>query len=145
MIAWFVVCVLTALSLLHVYWAAGGRLDSDIVIPKRTLQSVAHGPVQVQAFKPSRRDTLLVAAALACAAALVALHAGLLAPPVRHWLLQVALGLIAVAFLARAVGDFRLVGFFKPDNGSAFASWDTWLYSPLCVLMGSATAIVAWR
>ena len=52
---------------------------------------------------------------------------------------------MALVFLARAVGDFPLVGFFKPDNGTAFATWDTWLYSPLCVVLGSATVFVAWR
>lgn len=35
--------------------------------------------------------------------------------------------------LARAVGDFRLVGFFKKVKGSEFALMDTLLYSPLCV------------
>jgi hypothetical protein len=45
--------------------------------------------------------------------------------------------------LARAVGDFRLVGFFKTVRGSTFARMDTRLYSPLCVLLGIGMALIA--
>lgn len=146
MAAWFVVGTLSAIALLHVYWAFGGSLDSDRVIPKRQAAGPVPGTqLQVPAFRPSRRITLLVAAALAAAASLVALRAGLFAPALHHCALQAAVSLIALVFLVRAVGDFRLVGFFKPDNGTAFASWDRWLYSPLSVAMGSAAAFVAWR
>lgn len=146
MIAMFVTATLTALGVLHLYWACGGRLDSDRIIPRRAAVDPSSGASrQVAAFVPSRRDTLLVAAVLIGAAALVALRAGLFADAVSHWTVQVAVIGVAVAFFARAVGDFKLVGFFKPNNGSAFARWDTWLYSPLCVVLAASTAFVAWN
>jgi hypothetical protein len=40
---------------------------------------------------------------------------------------------LALLFLARAIGDFRLVGFFKRLRGTRFASLDTRYYSPLCL------------
>jgi hypothetical protein len=46
------------------------------------------------------------------------------------------LGAVALALFARAVGDFRLVGFFKRVKGSVFARMDSRVYSPLCVLLG---------
>jgi catechol 2,3-dioxygenase-like lactoylglutathione lyase family enzyme len=46
-------------------------------------------------------------------------------------------------FLLRAVGDFRLVGFFKRVRGTPFARWDTRLFSPLCVALGLASLWVA--
>jgi len=45
---------------------------------------------------------------------------------------------LASVFLARAIGDFRFVGFFKRVHGSRFAHWDTALYSPLCLVIGLA-------
>ena len=37
--------------------------------------------------------------------------------------------------LPRAVGEFRLVGFFKRVRGSGCARLDTFVYSPLCLAL----------
>jgi hypothetical protein len=47
---------------------------------------------------------------------------------------------LALVLLLRAVGDFRLVGFFKRIRGSRFARLDTALYSPFCVLLAIGDA-----
>jgi hypothetical protein len=46
-------------------------------------------------------------------------------------------------FLFRAAGEFKLVGFSKSVRGTAFATWDTWLFSPLCVLLGAGFLVIA--
>jgi hypothetical protein len=97
----------------------------------------------VRAFNPSQGTTLLVAAMLAGVAVLVVLQAGLLGTEVEHPALRWALVGVAVAMLLRAVGDFRLVGFFKKITGSRFARLDTMLYSPLCMAMGLGLSAVA--
>ena len=51
--------------------------------------------------------------------------------------------LLAVALVARAVGDFRLVGFFKRVRGTRFARMDSVLYAPLCLVLGVAVVYVA--
>lgn len=51
--------------------------------------------------------------------------------------------LIAVTFAARAVGDFRYVGFFKTVRDSSFARYDTAFYSPLCVAIAVAAFYLA--
>ncbi len=146
MIAMFVVATLTALGLLHLYWAFGGRLDSDRIIPRRVVVDPTSGVArQAPAFTPSLRGTLLVAAALIAAAGLVALRAGLFSAGVPHWTVQAAVVGISLVFLARAVGDFKLVGLFKPNNGTTFAYWDTRLYSPLCVVLAASTAFIAFH
>lgn len=121
--------VLLALSVLHVYWAVGDRGLSTSVVPH-----VEGRP----AFAPTRRATIVVAGGLA-GAALVALVCGRIVPPPVAWLPWRPAGIgLGLVFLARAVGDFRLAGFFKRVRGTSFARWDTWLYSPLCVAMGVA-------
>jgi hypothetical protein len=129
MISIALAALLFVLAALHVAWAAGSRLGDSVVIPK-----VEGRPL----FKPSRGATLAVAGAL-LVGSFVALAQGHLIPAL---LPDTALQWVAfaagTAFLLRAVGEFRVVGFFKHVRDTAFARWDTWCFSPLCVLMGSA-------
>jgi hypothetical protein len=47
--------------------------------------------------------------------------------------------------LARAIGDFKYLGLFKRVRGSRFATLDTFVYSPLCLLLAAGIATLAWR
>ena len=94
-------------------------------------------------FVPSKASTIAVGMVLVLFAGLVAATAGLipsgLPPTLLKWLsLALALGL-----LARSVGEFRYVGFFKRVRGSRFATMDTFLYSPLCLALALGIAYVA--
>jgi len=125
------VTLLVLIAATHVYWALGGRAGKSAAIPERNGRPV---------FQPGAVTTLFVAFALVIAAAIVAIQAGLIwrgafQPSVR--ILSVAL---ACVFLARAIGDFRYVGFFKTIVGSRFARLDTYVFSPLCVLLAISIA-----
>jgi hypothetical protein len=96
-------------------------------------------------FVPSAGATVAVGLLLLACAALVAATAGLIhisVPlPLLYWLsLALALGL-----LARAIGEFKYVGFFKHVRDSRFARLDTFVYSPLCLLLAIGVALVALR
>jgi hypothetical protein len=41
------------------------------------------------------------------------------------------------ALLARVIGDSRLAGFFDRIRGTKFASLDSVLFSPLCLLLAA--------
>jgi hypothetical protein len=94
-------------------------------------------------FVPTRRSTVAVGVVLLLFAGLVAATAGLvslgLSATVLAWL---SYGL-AAGLLARAVGEFRYVGFFKRVRGSRFARLDTLVYSPICLLLAVGVALVA--
>jgi hypothetical protein len=132
-----VCAVLLLLSLLHIYWALGGRWAMSAVLPEEG---------GARAFTPSPAMTLGVAGLL-LAAAVVVLLRGALADHVRDTMLWgvVTLGtwVLAGVFGMRAVGEFRRVGFFKRVRGTRFATWDTWLYSPLCAALSTACAFIA--
>ena len=117
-------CIFGGLSVLHIYWAAGGRLGKAAAVP------TAGGE---PAFEPTTSTTLLVAAGLAAAMLIIfgglGLFGEVVAPVTFAWLTLA----IALLFLMRAIGDFGLVGFFKQPSDSKFAYWDTRLYSPLCL------------
>jgi hypothetical protein len=128
--------VLVALSALHVFWAFGGRLATGTAIPE-----VEGRP----AFRPSPAATLVVAAGLLLAAGIALSRGEVLWPSLpgspAHW------GAIAfgVVFVLRAIGEFRLVGFFKKVRDTPFARWDTRLFSPLSLSMGLAFLWIASR
>ena len=110
--------ILGAVAAMHVYWALRGGAGLAGAVPE-----VAGKPL----FRPGRLATLAVALALA----------GLVA------LLPAGCALAALGFLARAVGDFRHVGLFKRASASRFARLDTWVFSPLCLLLAGLVALVA--
>ena len=59
-----------------------------------------------------------------------------------HYLLAWACYALALGLLARAIGEFKYVGFFKKVRGSKFARMDTLLYSPVCLLLSAGVAVV---
>jgi hypothetical protein len=111
--------VLGLLGVIHMYWAFSGHRGNRIVIPQKGPDA-SSGPW----FRPSRIGTIAVALALLAAAAVV-----FTAVSVTGNLLLAAL------FGLRAIGDFRRVGFCKSVRSTPFARWDTWLYSPLSLLL----------
>lgn len=141
MVAQWMAAIFLLISLIHLYWAAGGKLGSDAAVPR--LPSEGGGESR-PAFKPSGFATLLVAVGLLLIAMLVCLRVGLYLPTVHHWSLQWVISAVAMLMFARAIGDSHLVGFFKEVKGSRFARLDTWVYSPLCAVLGAGLLAVAW-
>ena len=131
--------VLFLLSALHVYWALGGRRGLSAALPQRQ----PGGPA---AFSPGPPLTFAVATVLALGGMVSLGLGGWLQPQLvpDAWL-RVLGAAGAAAFGARAVGDFRLVGFFKKVRGTLFARWDTALHSPLCALLSLGWLLLAVR
>ena len=93
-------------------------------------------------FDPSKGATVAVGVVLLLFAALVAATAGFFATGLPQLLLAWACYALALGLLARAIGEFKYVGFFKQVRGSKFARIDTLLYSPLCLLLAAGVAAV---
>jgi Protein of unknown function (DUF3995) len=123
--------VFAALSGLHVYWAVGGTSGSVAVIP--TVEGRA-------TLSPSAFATWVVAFLLALSALLLV---GGVAGWEPTWLFRVGCAGLGLVMLARAVGDFRTVGFFKRVRDTAFARNDTRFFAPLCLGLGIAAGLVA--
>jgi hypothetical protein len=96
-------------------------------------------------FKPSRMATVGVGVLLLLFAALVAATGGILATGIARSVLAGMSYALAGGLLARGIGDFKYVGLFKRVRGSRFATLDSWLYSPLCLILSAAVANLAWR
>src|SRR5260221_7744116 len=135
-VARWVAASVAALGLMHVYWALGGRMGKSAAVPEVNGQ---------QTFIPSRAGTMAVAAALFFAATVVAIAGGLFEAGGFKGIFRILAVGLSATFIARAVGDFRLVGFFKRVRGTDFARLDTAIFAPLCLLLGLAVLFVAYN
>ncbi len=128
--------VLTSLAALHFYWALGGRAGKSAAIPERNGKPV---------LRPTASATLLVGLALLLAVAIIATQARFIFPGRFQPYARIVCAALALVFLARAVGDFRYVGFFKSVGATRFARLDTYVFSPLCLVLSASIADVALR
>lgn len=126
-----VAAVMSALSALHVVWAFGGVTGKAAVIPSRD---------GVPVMRPGRRSTLAVAAGLALAAYVAVAAAGVVPWPAPAVPARIGCLVLALLFAARAIGEFRYVGFFKRVRDTEFAWWDTRVFSPLCITIAAGYA-----
>jgi hypothetical protein len=133
-LAILVVVVFSALSLVHFYWALGGAIGKLAAVPEVAGR---------RAFVPSAIGTLAVALGLAVCALLVAATAVIVRSPIPGIWLRWLSYTLALGLLARAIGDFRLVGFFKRVRGTRFARLDSVAYAPLCLLLAVGVFYVA--
>ncbi len=122
------VLIFAFLTIIHVYWAIGGRWGSSAVIPTKTDTK--------KAIQPGPAASIVVALGLAALGSIVAWKATWLDLNLPYYIESFAMIFIAIIFLIRAVGDFKYVGFFKKIRNTHFAKNDTKYFSPLCLLIG---------
>ena len=118
--------VFALLCAFHIVGAFGtwGHLPVIPVVPDRPTP------------QPSSFAWLAVAAVLALAAVVALARADLILRSVPPMLSTLACLVLGVIFVLRAIGEFRMLGFFKSITGTDFAFWDTWLYTPLILVLG---------
>lgn len=121
------VLIFLALSGLHGYWAAVGGPVRTGFVPELEGKPV---------FEPGRLASGAVAMLLLLAATVCFSQAQLLGVP-RLPLARFGVWVLLIAFSLRAIGEFRLVGFFKRVRGTRFAQLDSWVYSPLCLVVSA--------
>jgi hypothetical protein len=128
-----VCAVFLVLGSWHFYWALGGMQAKSGAIPE-----IGGKP----AFRPSRAATVAVGLALYACALLVAQCGALFSPILSQSWGQGLCVALAGALTLRAIGDFRILGFFKKVRGSEFARRDTLVYSPLCLALALGVLFV---
>jgi hypothetical protein len=135
-LAYLVCGVFAVLAAWHFRMAMGAMTGTSGAVP-----TVEGKPL----FAPSRAATVAVGVVLLGFAGLVAATAGLLTIGLSNAILAWLSYALALGLLARAIGEFRYVGFFKKVRDSRFAKLDTLVYSPLCLALSAGVAGVAFR
>ena len=129
------IVIFAALSALHAYWALGGRWGRANTVPTVGGR---------RSFEPSPFATWVVCALLAIAVGVVIGKVAWIGNGVLRMLFDLGVWGLTAVFLLRAIGNLRTFGFFKRVTSTPFAQWDTWLYSPLCLLIALLAAGLAW-
>ncbi|MCP3957705.1 MAG: DUF3995 domain-containing protein [bacterium] len=132
-LAIFLATVFALLCAFHVIGAFGVWVDLP-VIPELPDRVLAH---------PSSISWLGVAAALALAVLVVLTRGDLILRFVPPWFSTLACLVLGAVFVLRSIGELRMFGFFRSITGTDFAFWDTWLYTPLCLVIGLCTLWLA--
>jgi protein-S-isoprenylcysteine O-methyltransferase Ste14 len=123
------------IAAIHFYWALGGKWGVEAAIPTTKEEATA--------FRPGSLATSVVASGLLVMALFHLVKVNLIDLSLPVWIDNFALKIIAFIFLARAIGEFRYVGFFKKIRNTKFARLDTRVYSPLCLLLSMNALLTA--
>ncbi|HYI47012.1 MAG TPA: DUF3995 domain-containing protein [Allosphingosinicella sp.] len=123
----------------HLHWALGGRLGYSVSLPQR-----ADG-TQVMAKRIGwwRPAAAAIALGLILLGALAMAVAGHLALPLPPGAARGILILAGAAFILRALVPTQWTGFFKRIRSTRWARYDSRLYCPLFLLLGTALVAVA--
>jgi hypothetical protein len=125
--------VFLSLSLLHVYWAAGGKWAGTQVLPQ-----IGRGGEKV--FIPGPGMTLVVAAGLLVFSVLNAVN---LYHDRNEQVFRYGLLVLGLIFSIRVVGDFKYIGITKSVRNTDFARNDDRIFIPLCLYL-ALTSLVAY-
>ena len=140
LLAWLLAAVPVTLAGVHAYWAGGGLWPATT--EKDLIYTVIGDPRFVA--MPPMWMTLCVAGALLVSAAMALLS-------LRRWsglskagLIVLLLGITAVFALRGGAGMAIAMGVLNVDPPwtEPFATLDTYIYSPLCLILGLGFAIL---
>jgi hypothetical protein len=126
--------IFTIISGFHFYWAMGGKVGFDVVLPSNTEGS--------KALKPSKSITCIAALVFLSIAIFYLIKADLIGFTLPQLISNYGLYTLASVLIIRAMGDFKYVGFFKKIKNTPFADYDTKYYSPLCLFLGLSTLVI---
>lgn len=123
----------------HLHWALGGRLGFSVSLPQRADGT----PVMAGRIGWWRPAAAGIALGLVLLGALAVAVGGHLALPLPPGAGQAALIAVGAAFILRALVPTKWTGFFKRIRSTRWARYDTRLYCPLFLLLGTALIAVA--
>lgn len=125
--------IFLVLSIIHFYWAFGGRWGYDTALPTKENNE--------KLIQPAFLECIVVGGGLLSFGLIVLQKGKIISLLDWNWLNQYSLWIIIFIFLARAIGEFKYVGFFKKVKNTEFGKMDTKFYSPLCLFI-SILAII---
>ncbi|HNP19602.1 MAG TPA: DUF3995 domain-containing protein [Fulvivirga sp.] len=126
--------ILLLLSVLHFYWALGGKWAFAAALPTNEEGK--------RMLNPKKKDSLIVGFGLLMFAVFYFIKTDLILFPLPQWIIQYFGWVIAVIFILRSVGDFKYIGFFKKIRTTPFGKNDSKYYSPLCLFIGMVAVLI---
>lgn len=127
LVVYIAAAFLIAISLIHVYWAFGGRWGSRAALPQ------SNGGIAL--FRPRILETLAVAVVMLGVCTVLIVQSETLSILQSNGFTKWSCVLCGSVFFLRAIGDFKYLGFFKRVKHTTFSYYDTRFYSPLCLFL----------
>jgi hypothetical protein len=121
------VAILAVAAAFHFYWGVGGALGRSVSLP----QTEDERPVI--SMRPY--GTHAVGVALVVSITLILAFEKQISLPLPPTLVRISMVVLSVCFALRALSWHTYVGMFKKVRGTRFAKYDTWIYSPLCLIV----------
>lgn len=128
------VAIFSLISILHFYWAFGGKWAFDDALPTNEKGE--------KILEPKAFECAVVGFGLILFALYYLQKGAFLNLPVPDWVMAYSGWIISGIFLLRAVGDFKYCGFFKRIKDTNFGKMDTKIYSPLCLVIGTIGVVL---
>jgi hypothetical protein len=126
--------IFVLLSILHIYWAGGGKWALSTALPEK--------PGGEKSMNPGILATLVVAFGLLLFAVLTLGNLGLFDAWLNRNYINYSMLVIGIIFILRATGDFNYVGMTKKIRNTKFAEYDNRIYIPLCLVLASVSLIL---
>jgi hypothetical protein len=122
------------LSLVHFYWAFGGKWGTEGVYPTPDAQTSPKNPGII--------STLIVAIVLFGFGIFYLIKVSIVLTELPLWLEKYGLWILMVLFAVRTIGDFKYLGFFKKIKNTRFGQNDTKYFAPLCLVISILTSLL---
>jgi hypothetical protein len=116
------------LSLLHFYWALGGKWGFENGLPTNKEGK--------RMLNPTKIDCAIVGFGLLLFAIFYLIKTEVVLFSLPSWVIDYFGWIISGIFILRAIGDFYYIGFFKRVRQTKFGLNDTQFYAPLCLIIG---------
>lgn len=133
-----VVVVLALIGGLHLLWAAS---PWPLATRERFALLIGGIPAVPKGFAAM---SIGVGVALLAAAWLAGARAQVLPSPFAGWIVEVGAWAVAAILLGRGAWGFVESSFDLADHYAGYRRLDLRYYSPLCILLGGAVAVIAW-
>lgn len=134
-----VILVLLSISILHFYWAFGGKWGIETAMPQQYKADYFNPK---HAFK-IKLATIVVALGLIVFSTIVASNYFDFSNFLTQNYSILGTRMVAGVFIIRAIGDFNLFGFFKKPSEDNFAKSDTKIYIPICLFLGTSLILIS--
>ncbi|WP_125719726.1 DUF3995 domain-containing protein [Flavobacterium ustbae] len=122
------------LSLVHFYWAFGGKCGTQGVYPTLDAQTPSKNPGII--------PTLIVAIGLLAFAFFYLIRVKIILFKLPFWIEKYGLWILMSIFILRSIGDFKYLGFFKRIKKTNFGQNDTKYFVPLCLIISVMTFLI---
>ncbi|WP_339708296.1 DUF3995 domain-containing protein [uncultured Kriegella sp.] len=122
------VVIFCVLAGIHFNWALGGRWGFNVALPTKTDGQ--------RVLNPKKIDSAVVGMVLLSFGLFYLFRLGFAPVLLPNWMVEYVGWVVPVIFFARAIGDFKYVGFFRKVAQTDFSRADAKYFSPLCLLIG---------